>query len=174
MSQRWGWLAEFESAAALRSAIDSLSDEERTAMRLEAYTPFPVDGLAEALRYRRSPVPWIIMAGGVLGGSSIFALEWWINLIAYPLNIGGRPLFSWPSFVPPAFEGTVLGASFFAIFGLMWACGLPRLHHPVFEVEAFKRASTDGFFLAVHAVDEDYRTRLTEIGALDVWEVPNV
>ncbi|MEO8494576.1 MAG: DUF3341 domain-containing protein, partial [Planctomycetota bacterium] len=127
---------------------------------------------------KRSPMPWIILAGGMLGGTAVYALEVWINLVAYPLNIGGRPLHSWPSFIPATFEGTVLIASVFAIVGVILLCGLPRLHHPVFEIEAFKRASTDGFFLAVKADDVQFdagalRERLTEIGACDVWEVPH-
>jgi hypothetical protein len=111
-----------------------------------------------------------------LGGTSIYALEYWVNLYAYPINIGGRPLHSWPSFIPPAFEGIVLGASLFAIVGVVLVCRLPRLHHPVFEIEAFKRASTDGFFLAVKATDERFdsemlRARLLELGGTEIWEV---
>ncbi len=183
--ERWGWLAQYESAEALIRTVEKVAkafDDEPSSQNscrvplhlVEAFTPFPVEGLGEALRYRRSPMPWIILAGGLLGGVLIYALEYWINLYAYPLNIGGRPLHSWPAFVPAAFEGVILGASLFAILGLMWVCGLPRLHHPVFEVEAFKRASTDGFFLAVQSEESEVRERLIELGAAEVWEVPNV
>ncbi len=146
---------------------------------LEAFTPFPVEGLEERMEFNRSPMPWIILAGGILGGSSVYALEYWINLDAYPLNIGGRPLHSWPSFIPPTFEGTVLIASLFAVVGVLLVCGLPRLHHALFEVPAFTRASTDGFFLAVKADDANFdlsrvTDRLRTLGATDCWEVPNV
>lgn len=172
----WGLLAQFRDADQLLSALDRLRDDGFTS--LEAYTPFPVEGLDERLKLKRSPMPWIILSGGILGGSSVYALEYWINLYAYPLNIGGRPLHSWPAFLPPTFEGTVLIASLFALIGVILVCGLPLLHHPVFEIEAFKRASTDGFFLAVTSEDNKFdrsiiNDRLKAIGALEVWEVPD-
>ncbi len=170
-------LAQFPDAAELLSAVGQLRDAGFTS--IEAYTPFPVEGLGERLQFKHSPMPWIILAGGILGGFSVYSLEYWVNLYAYPLNIGGRPLHSWPSFIPPTFEGTVLVASLFAITGVILVCGLPRLHHPVFEVDAFRRASTDGFFLAVKSDDaqfdnETLSERLEDIGACDVWEVPHV
>ena len=173
----WGLLAQFAGATELLDAIDRLRDDGYRS--LEAFAPFPLEGLDERLNFKRSPMPWIILAGGILGGASVYALEYWINLYAYPLNIGGRPLHSWPSFIPAAFEGTILFASLFAILGVILLCGLPRLHHPVFEIEAFKRASMDRFFLAVTSDDAKFdastlNDRLKEIGASDVWEVPNV
>jgi hypothetical protein len=175
--QRDRVLAQFTGAKELLDAIDHLRDDGYRS--LEAFAPFPLEGLDERLKFKRSPMPWIILSGGILGGSSVYALEYWINLYAYPLNIGGRPLHSWPSFIPAAFEGTILLASLFAVFGTIFICGLPRLHHPVFEIEAFKRASTDGFFLAITSDDAKFDAsqltdRFKEIGATDVWEVPNV
>lgn len=170
----WGMLAQFAAADDLLRAARTMDQEGYTS--LEAFTPFPVEGLDEVISAKRSPMPMIIFIGGLVGGTSIYALEYWVNLFAYPINIGGRPLHSWPSFIPPTFEGTVLGASLAAIIGVVLVCRLPRLHHPVFEVEAFRRASTDGFFLAVKSDAENFdrdqlRALLQEIGAAEVWEV---
>ena len=143
---------------------------------IEAYTPIPVESISTRLKLPRSPMPWIILAGGLIGGASVFALICWINLSVYRINIGGRPLYSWPAFIPPTFEGIVLVASLFALIGVVLICGLPRWHHPVFEVEAFRRASTDGYFLAILATDVKFDadvlpTRLRDVGADGVWEV---
>lgn len=175
--QPWGLLAQFRDVDQLLSALDRLREDGFTS--LEAYTPFPVEGVDQRLKLKRSPMPWVILLGGILGGSSVYALEYWINLYAYPINVAGRPLHSWPAFLPPTFEGTVLIASIFALIGVILVCGLPRVHHPVFEVEAFKRASHDGFFVAVTSDDKKFdqsilNDRLTAAGALEVWEVPHV
>lgn len=172
-----GVLAQFAGAAELRRAVTAL--REAGFDRLEAYTPFPVEGLEQDLRLRRTTMPWIILCGGILGGVSVYALEYWVNLVVYPLNIGGRPLHSWPSFIPPAFEGAVLLSSLFALIGVILKCGLPRLHHPLFEIGAFKRATTDGFFVVVRPQPADLgfdeiERQLQSVGAQQVWEVPNV
>ncbi len=185
---RWGWLVEFDGPDSLITAVDTLRrskestesiDSGPSIVAIDAFSPFPIEGLPESLRFVPTAMPQIIFAGGVIGGLSIYALEYWINLYAYPLNIGGRPLHSWPSFLPPTFECVVLGASVFAIGGLMRLCGLPRLHHPVFEVEAFRRASTDGFFLALQSDDQHVDTaevaeHMKLLGAVKTWEVPDV
>jgi hypothetical protein len=173
----WGVLAQFAGSAELLEAIDRARAAGYTS--LEAFTPIDVDGLPERLGLKRTPMPWIILVGGMLGGVSVYALAYWINLIAYPINVGGRPLHSWPAFIPPTFEGTVLGAAFFAICGVFFLCGLPRLHHPVFEIDAFKLASTDGYFLAIRSDQKEIdtsivREQLQEFGAIQSWEVPNV
>ncbi len=173
----WGFLAQFAGPDELTHAIERLRADGYVS--LEAYTPFPVAQVIDIMSFKRSPMPRIILLGGVIGGVSIYALQYWINLYAYPINIGGRPLHSWPAFLPPTFECTVLLASFAAIIGLILICRLPRIHHPLFEIEAFKEASTDGFFVSVQAGDERYDTaRLThlmnDIGATHTWEVPNV
>ncbi|KAA5541803.1 DUF3341 domain-containing protein [Roseiconus nitratireducens] len=170
-------LARFASADDLRSAAQALRDNAD--ISLEAYCPFPIEGLAETLGHGSSPMPKIIAIGGVLGGVSMYGLEYWINVYAYPLNIGGRPLHSWPSFVPPTFELTVLIASIFALLGVLYLCGLPQLHHRLFEIDEFRRASCDGFFLTLELSGADrelrpWRDRLNELGAISVWEVPDV
>lgn len=172
----WGVLAQFANASQLCAAIERLRRDGFGSF--EAFTPFPVDEMDECLRLRSTPMPWIILVGGILGGASVYALEYWVNLFAYPLNIGGRPLNSWPAFIPPTFEGAVMGASAFAIVGVILVCGLPRLHHPLFEIEAFKRASTDGFFLAISSNDAKYDSvqllkLLKQAGAMECWEVPH-
>ena len=172
----WGVLAQFANASELSAAIERVRGDGFTSF--DAFTPFPVDEVDECLQLKSTPMPWIILVGGILGGSSVYALEYWINLYSYPLNIGGRPLNSWPAFIPPTFEGAVMGASAFAVVGVILVCGLPRLHHPLFEIEAFKRASTDGFFLAVSSKDAKYDSvqlmgLLKQVGAMECWEVPH-
>ena len=173
----WGILAEYANTESLLRAAEAVSSDGY--QTVEAYTPFPVDGLSETLGQSRSRLPWVILTGGILGGTSMYGLQYWINLYAYPLNIGGRPLHSWPSFIPPTFELTVLTASFFALFGVVYVCRLPKLHHPLFEIEDFKRGSHDAFFLVVR--DDDVQTdcnkiknRLRGLGATSLWEVPDV
>ncbi len=173
----WGFLAQFSGPDELVRAIRRLREDNYAS--LESFTPFPIAEVIEQMSFKRSPVPLIILIGGVIGGASIYALEYWINIYAYPINIGGRPLHSWPAFIPPTFECIVLLASFAAFIGVILVCRLPRLHHPLFEIEAFKRASTDGFFLAVRADDGRYdveklRDLMNEVGATQTWEVPNV
>lgn len=172
----WGLLAEFPDPESLIAASERLRAAGH--LSLDAFVPFPIEGLSSSLGFKRSPMPWIILIGGIIGGTSTYFLEYWVNFYAYPINVGGRPLHSWPSFIPPAFEGTVMISSLFALIGLILICGLPRIHHPVFEIEAFKRASTDGFFLAIKTEDDSFdptplTTLLNELGASDVWEVPH-
>lgn len=171
-----GLLAEFANPEALILGASGLRDDGYVEM--DAFTPFPVEELPEALGRTSSPIPWIVLAGGLLGGSSLFGLALWVSAVAYPLNVGGRPLNSWPSFVPPTFEGTVLFASFAAFLGVFYLSRLPRLHHPVFEIERFRRASTDSFFLLVESTDGKFdraqtEQRLRDLGASEVWEVPD-
>ncbi|GAA4468041.1 DUF3341 domain-containing protein [Novipirellula rosea] len=173
----WGFLAQFTKPSDLMDAVRRLREADFIA--IETFTPFPIDELNELLPVRRSPMPLVILVGGLIGGASIYLLQYWVNVSAYPINIGGRPLHSWPAFIPPTFECIVLLASLFAFVGVILVCGLPRLHHPLFEIEAFKRASTDVFFVAVRTDDARYDARelrelLTEAGASQTWEVPNV
>ena len=144
-------MAEFDSPTALVEA----ATKARLAgyRKMDAYSPIPIHEMDEALGLRRTRLPLLVLIGGILGGTGGFALESWVSAIAYPINVGGRPLISWPQFIPVTFETTVLGAALTAFFG-MWALNkLPQPYHPVFNVEAFTRASTDRFFLVIEAAD---------------------
>ena len=149
-----GLMAEFETPGALVSA----AERARLAgyRHMDAYSPIPIEELNEALGLRRTRLPMLVLLGGIVGGMSGYALEYWSQAIAYPLNIGGRPFHSWPHFIPVTFETTVLGAALTCFVG-MWALNrLPMPYHPVFNVPAFARASTDRFFLCIEAGDQRF------------------
>jgi hypothetical protein len=173
--KQYGLLAEFSDPAALLEC----ARQARAAgyQRLDAFTPFPVEGLAEELGHRRTALPLIVLAGGIIGCVGGYFMQYWMAAIDYPLNIGGRPLNSWPMFVPVTFELTVLIASLFALLGMLGLNGLPRPHHPLFNVPEFALATRDRFFLCIEAADprfESNQTRefLAAHGARAVMEVP--
>jgi hypothetical protein len=153
-SHIYGVMGEFETAKQLIRATEKT--REAGYRRIDAYAPFPVEGLSEALGLRRSWVPFVTLVGGLLGGLSGFAFQYWANVYSYPMNIGGRPLNSWPAFIPVTFELTILGASTFAVFGMLAMNKLPQPHHPVFNVPRFTHASTDRFFLCIEARDPKF------------------
>lgn len=144
---------------------------------LDAYSPMPVEGLAEALHLPPSRLPRLVLAGGLSGALLGGGLQYWASVLHYPHVVSGRPFFAWPSFFPVLFEFTILFAALAAVFGMLVANGLPRLHHPIFDAPGFQRASTDGFFLVVKASDphfdlEHTRQALERAGAFDVVPVP--
>ena len=164
-SALYGLLAEFDSAQELLDAAHQV----RAAgyQRADAYSPFPIHGLAEALGFDEHKVPKFVLAGGIAGALGGFGLEWWTQVIAYPLNIGGRPYFSWVSFIPPAFETTILFAAFSAAISMIALNGLPQPYHPVFNAPRFRLASQNRFFLAIEASDPRFdmeQTRAFLIG----------
>jgi hypothetical protein len=166
-------LAEFETHDRLVSALRRLRDEGYT--HIEVYSPFPSDEIDELLPARKTPMGWIMLAGGLLGGSGAYFMEWYAAH-DYAYNVGGRPLHSWPSFIPITFELTVLTSALVGFFGLLCLCRLPRLDHPVFAVPQFRRASQDRFFIAVAANDPrltsvGVKPLLREAGAITVEEV---
>jgi hypothetical protein len=168
-------LAEFETPEALLEAARRARAEGYA--RLEAFSPFPVEGLAAAIGFRERALPLMALAGGILGGGGGYLLQWSTNAIDYPLNVGGRPLDAWPAFAVPAFELAILGAFLAAFFGLLALNRLPRLHHPIFNAARFRRVTVDRFFLAVRSDDEHFelaatRALLERLGALAVEEVP--
>jgi hypothetical protein len=143
---------------------------------MEAYTPFPVEGLSEAIGFRRNGVPLACLLGGIFGGLLGFAMQTYAATWDYRLNVGGRPPFSWPAFVPITFELTVLCAAFGAIFGMLALNGLPRPHHPIFETPFFESRNASRFYLCIEATDPAFdreRTRLFLQGCdpQQVWEV---
>lgn len=149
-----GLMAEFERPEALLGAAHAARDAGY--MRLDAYAPFPVKGLPDAIGFHRNRVPLIVLIGGLAGGSLAYFMQWYPNVVGYPLNVGGRPDHSWPSFVPITFELTVLFATFAALIGMLVMNGLPQFYHPTFNVPAFARASQDRFFLCIEAEDERF------------------
>jgi hypothetical protein len=174
-SHTYGVVGEFETPDQLLVAAAKARDAGFREM--DAYTPFPLEGLDEAMGLGRTKVPLLCLIGGLLGGLGGFGFQYWVCVIAYPLNIGGRPLNSWPAFIPVTFELTVLGASLFAVFGMLALNKLPQPHHPLFNVDRFqKHASDDRFFLCIESTDPkfsvDETTRfLQSINALNVTEV---
>lgn len=170
----FGVVAEFENPEVLIEAANKALDAGYS--RMDAFTPFPVHGLPEAIGFKEGKVPWIIFIGGVCGCVGGMGLQWWVATQAYALNIGGKPLFSWPAFIPPAFETTILFAAFGAVFGMILLNRLPQPHHPVFETPNFDRASQDRFFLLIEAKDPMYdasaiRKMMEGAGALNVTEI---
>jgi len=147
----FGLMAEFDSADAILSATRAAW--QAGYRELDAYAPYPVEGLARALGMRQSRIPSVVLIGGLAGGAVGFGMQYWTMAFDYPLNVGGRPYNSWPVFVPIAFELLVLVASFAAFLGMLFLNGLPKLHHPVFNVPGFERASQDRFFLCIEATD---------------------
>lgn len=172
----YGLVAEFESAQALVSAAARARDAGFK--RLDAYSPFPVEGLTEALGHRITRLPLVVLIGGILGGLGGWALQYYTSVYSYPMNIGGRPLNSWPAFIPVTFECVILGAALSAVFGMLGLNGLPMPYHPLFNVDRFALASRDRFFLCIRSVDpkfqlEETRKFLQELpGVREVTEVP--
>jgi hypothetical protein len=152
MSERlYGLMAELQGAEQLVAAARAA----RAAgyRKLEAYTPFSVEGLPEALELPPNRVPLIALIGGIVGGAGAFFLQWYTAVIDYPINSGGRPLNSWPAFIPATFELAVLGAALAAFAGFLALNGLPRLRHPVFDTPDFDLASRNRFFLCIRSDD---------------------
>jgi hypothetical protein len=173
-SSIYGLMAEFDSPEALVAAARSAFAEGFR--KMDGYSPFPVDGLAEALGFHRTRVPLIVLIGGIIGCLGGFFLQYWVSVIDYPINVGGRPLNSWPAFVPVTFELTILIAALSAFLGVLAFNGLPMPYHPVFNVDRFELASRNRFFLCIESGDPKFdsdRTRkfLESVGSQGVYEV---
>ena len=147
----YGLLAEFADLHDLLSAVRRT--REAGYRDIDAYTPFPVEEVWEALGEHHNRLPLLVLIGGIAGLVGGIALQYWTSVVDYPINVGGRPLFSWPSFVPVTFECTVLGAALATVFGLLALNGLPMPYHPVFNVPRFANATRDRFFLCIEATD---------------------
>ena len=169
-----GLLAEFDTPTELVEAIRKARAEGYRVM--DAYTPFPVEEVAEALHFHDRRLPLIVLIGGIIGGLAGYGLEYWTSVIDYPINVGGRPLHSWPAFLPVTFETTVLFAAFSAVLGMLALNGLPMPYHPVFNAPRFALATRDRFFLCIEGADprfdrEGTRRFLERLKALSVSEV---
>lgn len=171
----YGLIAAFETPEALVAAVDRTRQEGYRSF--DAFSPFPIEQVSETVcDHQRSKVSLLVLIGGLTGAVAGFALQAWSAGIAYPLNIGGRPLLSWPAFIPVTFEVTVLFAALSAVFGMFMLNGLPKPYHPVFNVEGFERASVDRYFVLVEAEDPKFdphatRAFLEGLGSYQVQDV---
>jgi len=171
----YGLMAEFETPTEVLVAAKKAYAEGYRSM--DAYSPQPVHGLAEAIGFKKNRVALICLVGGLLGLASAYVLQAWINLIAYPENIGGRPYHSWPAFIIVTFELTILFGGLSAAIGMFAMNGLPMPYHPVFNVPQFASATRDRFFLCIEAVDPKFdmagtRSFLESLAPASVAEVP--
>ena len=153
----YGLLAEFDTPSDLvRAAQAAYQSGWR---RMDCYTPYPVEEASEAIGFHKNEVSLVCLLGGLMGLLAMFSLETWISVWAYPLNIGGRPYYSWPAFVVPAYEWTILFAGLSAAFGMLALNGLPKPYHPLFNAPNFRNgATTDKFFLCLEATDPKFET----------------
>jgi len=172
----YGLMAEFDNVN------DAVSAARRTYgagyRKIDAYSPFPVEELSEAIGFHTNGVALVCLIGGLLGGTGAFTLQWWINTISYPVNIGGRPFNSWPSFIIVTFEMTILFGGLSAVFGMLALNGLPMPYHPVFNVPRFESVTKDHFFVMIFSSDKNYdatgtRKFLEGLGPISVSEVPS-
>jgi hypothetical protein len=170
----YGLMAEFDEPEPLLEAARRAHSAGYRQM--DAYSPMPVEGLAEAIGFRGRAVQVLVFVAGVLGATGGFMLCWWITVVAYPHNVAGRPLNSWPAYVPITFESMVLVACLTAVIGMLALNGLPQPYHPVFNVARFEHASRDKFFLCIEASDPKFdilatREFMEQLGAQEVMEV---
>jgi Ni/Fe-hydrogenase subunit HybB-like protein len=171
----YGIIAEFTDADSMESAAREV--RKRGYMKVDAYSPFPIESMPESMGWQRSRIPWIVLAGAIVGGAGGYLLQWYTATQSYPFNIGGKPHHSWPSFIPITFESAVLCAAFFGVIGMFVVNKFPRPWHPVFDVRGFERASKDRFFLCIESTDHRFdaaqvRDLFRRLGAHRVADVP--
>ena len=173
-STTYGLLAEFDTPKALLAAAERVKNEGY--VKTDAFSPFPIHGLDDAIGFKENKVAPTVLVGGIAGLAGGFGLQYYCQVIAYPMNIGGRPYYSWVAWIPPMFETTILFAAFAAVFGMLAMNGLPQPYHPVFNAPRFKLASSEKFFLLVEASDpkfdaEKTRALLAGLGPREVVTV---
>jgi hypothetical protein len=170
----YGVMAEFSDPSSLVAA----TSRARAAgyRRMDAYSPFPIEELHEALGEHDSRLPLVVLIGGLLGCIGGYGLQYWVSVMAYPINVGGKPFHSWPMFIPVTFECSILGAALSAVLGMLALNGLPMPYHPVFNVPRFALASRNRFFLVIQARDENFDLQETRrfLETLDPLEVTTV
>ena len=147
----YGVMAEFDSPTTLVNAARAV--REKGYRVIDAYSPFPIEELSDALQLHRNKLPLVVLIGGILGGIAGYLLQYYVTVVYYPINIGGRPLHSWPAYIIITFEMTILFAALSAVLGLLGLCELPRPYHPVFNVARFALASRNRFFLCIKSDD---------------------
>lgn len=170
----YGIMAEFPTPNDLIAAAEKA--REAGYRRMDAYTPYPIEQVWEAIGHHRSRVPLLVLIGGLIGCAGGYLLQYWVSAIEYPLDVGGRPYNSWPAFIPVTFETTILVAGLFAVVGMLALNGLPMPHHPVFNVPRFALASRDRYFLCIERRDKRFdragtRAFLEGLGPTEVWDV---
>jgi hypothetical protein len=153
-------MAEFNKPEEVLAAAQRATARGYT--KLDAYTPFPMEELTDALRIRRTTLPLFVLCCGIVGALTGFGLQYWVSVIEYPLNIGGRPLNSWPQFIPITFELTILFAAIGCFIGVFFRNGLPRPVHPLFNVDRFEGVTRDKFYLCIEATDPKFDMAETE------------
>jgi hypothetical protein len=171
----YGILAEFDSATEMVDAAVKMRDAGYT--KTDAFSPFPLHEIDEALGIKRSILPYLVFAGGITGLMAGIGLEYFTHVIDYPIIVGGRPHFSLPAFVPPAYELTILFSAFVAVFGMLFLNGLPAPYHPLFNVPRFALATREKFFLVIEATDPQYdyeetKSFMESLGPQEVFDVP--
>jgi hypothetical protein len=171
----YGVIAEFHDAQELLTAANRTREAGYTS--IDAFSPFPIHGLSDAIGFKHTKLSAIVLVTGILGGAGGFFMCWFANVIHYPLNIGGKPFNSWPAWIPITFETTVLLAAFGAVFGMLALNGLPMPYHPVFNVSRFEQASRDRFFLVIQARDPKFELKgvrdfLDSLHPREVTDVP--
>ena len=172
----YGMMAEFDSAQDLVAA--ARKTHEAGYRKIDAYSPFPVEELAEAIGFHKNGVPLVTLIGALIGGISGYLMQYWMAAISYPINVGGRPFHSWPAFIVVTFEMTILFGGIAAVFGMLALNGLPMPYHPVFNVPRFAMATKDRFFLIVFSSDPKYnltdtRRFLEGLKPRSISEVPS-
>ena len=172
----YGLMAEFDSPTEL--VVAARKTYAAGYKKIDAYSPFPVEELAEAIGFRHNGVPAVVLVGGIVGCLSGYLLQWWISVVSYPVNVGGRPYHSAPAFIVVTFEMTILCAVLAAVFGMLALNGLPMPYHPVFNVPRFRVATKDRFFLIVFSSDPKYtstgtRAFLESLAPRSISEVPS-
>ncbi len=170
----YGVMAEFENPTDLVAAARKVYSLGYR--RINGYSPYPIEELSEAIGFTHTSLPLIVFIGGVVGGLAGFFMQYWIEVIDYPLNVGGKPYNSWPAFIPITFEMTVLFAAFSAVLGMLVLNKLPQPYHPVFNVPNFAMATRDRFFLAIEANDAKFKHEevvelLKSLNAIEVNDV---